>query len=76
MGVAGAQLIISAVTATASGDVADAAARSLTPGQFFLDINSVAPATKRANAAAVEFVDAIPRNPSGKILRRVLKARA
>ena len=25
---------------------------------------------------AVEFVDAIPRNPSGKILRRVLKARA
>jgi 3-hydroxyisobutyrate dehydrogenase-like beta-hydroxyacid dehydrogenase len=52
--VAGAQLIISAVTATASGEVANAAARSLTPGQFFLDINSVAPATKRANAAAVE----------------------
>jgi 3-hydroxyisobutyrate dehydrogenase-like beta-hydroxyacid dehydrogenase len=52
--VAGAQLVISAVTATASGEVAKAAARSLTPGQFFLDINSVAPATKRANAAAVE----------------------
>jgi acyl-coenzyme A synthetase/AMP-(fatty) acid ligase len=25
---------------------------------------------------AVEFIDAIPKNPSGKILRRVLKERA
>jgi 3-hydroxyisobutyrate dehydrogenase-like beta-hydroxyacid dehydrogenase len=52
--VEGAQLVISAVTATASGDVARAARRALRPGQFFLDINSVAPATKRANAALVE----------------------
>jgi 3-hydroxyisobutyrate dehydrogenase-like beta-hydroxyacid dehydrogenase len=52
--ITGKQLVISAVTATASGDVAAAAARSLAPGQFFLDINSVAPATKRANAATVE----------------------
>jgi 3-hydroxyisobutyrate dehydrogenase-like beta-hydroxyacid dehydrogenase len=50
----GAQIVISAVTAVASGDVAREAARSLRPGQFFLDINSVAPATKRANAAWVE----------------------
>lgn len=50
----GAELVISAVTASASGDVAKESARSLRPGQFFLDINSVAPATKRANAAAVE----------------------
>jgi 3-hydroxyisobutyrate dehydrogenase-like beta-hydroxyacid dehydrogenase len=49
-----AELIISAVTATASGYVAQACARSLDPAQFYLDINSVAPATKRANAAAVE----------------------
>jgi 3-hydroxyisobutyrate dehydrogenase-like beta-hydroxyacid dehydrogenase len=52
--VTGAELVISAVTATASGDVAQAAARDLKPGQFYLDINSVSPATKRANATAVE----------------------
>ncbi len=50
----GAELVISAVTASASGEVARESARILRPGQFFLDINSVAPATKRANAAAVE----------------------
>ena len=49
----GAELVISAVTASASGDVARESARTLRPGQFFLDINSVAPATKRANAAVV-----------------------
>jgi 3-hydroxyisobutyrate dehydrogenase-like beta-hydroxyacid dehydrogenase len=52
--VEGAELVISAVTAVASGDVAREAARSLLPGQFFLDMNSVAPATKRANAGLVE----------------------
>jgi 3-hydroxyisobutyrate dehydrogenase-like beta-hydroxyacid dehydrogenase len=50
----GAEVVVSAVTAAASGDVAKEAARHLRPGQFFLDINSVAPATKRANASAVE----------------------
>jgi 3-hydroxyisobutyrate dehydrogenase-like beta-hydroxyacid dehydrogenase len=52
--IADAELIISAVTATASTEVARAAARSLRPGQFFLDINSVSPATKRDNAVLVE----------------------
>jgi 3-hydroxyisobutyrate dehydrogenase-like beta-hydroxyacid dehydrogenase len=50
----GAQVVISAVTATAAFDVASAAGRYLRPGQFFLDINSVSPETKRADAAAVE----------------------
>jgi len=52
--VAGAQGVISAVTAAAAYDVAQEAGRHLGPGQFFLDINSVAPETKRADAAAVE----------------------
>ncbi|HSD74988.1 MAG TPA: DUF1932 domain-containing protein [Steroidobacteraceae bacterium] len=52
--VEGAQIVLSAVTATASGDVSQQAARTLRPGQFLLDINSVAPATKCANAALVE----------------------
>jgi len=51
---AGAQVVISAVTATSAFAVAEAAGRYLRPGQFFLDINSVAPETKRADAAAVE----------------------
>ena len=50
----GAQLVISAVTAASAADVARDAAGSLTTGQVFLDINSVSPATKRANAQAVE----------------------
>jgi 3-hydroxyisobutyrate dehydrogenase-like beta-hydroxyacid dehydrogenase len=50
---AGAQIVISAVTAAASRTVAEAAARLLTPEQFFLDLNSVSPETKRASAAAI-----------------------
>ena len=50
---AGAQVVISAVTAASAFDVAEAAGRYLEPGQFFLDINSVSPETKRADAAAV-----------------------
>jgi len=49
----GAQVVISAVTAASALAVAEAAGRYLRPGQFFLDINSVAPETKRADAAAV-----------------------
>ncbi len=49
----GARVVISAVTATAAIDVARAAATYLRPGQFFLDINSVSPETKRADAEAV-----------------------
>ncbi len=48
-----ADLVISAVTATSSRDVARDAAPSLRPGQVFLDINSVSPETKRGNARAV-----------------------
>ncbi len=39
----GAQVVISAVTASSAFAVAEAAARYLRPGQFFLDINSVSP---------------------------------
>ncbi len=49
-----ADLVISAVTASSSRDVASAAARWLRPGQVFLDVNSVSPETKRGNARAVE----------------------
>lgn len=49
----GADLVISAVTATAARDVARDAARWLRPGQVFLDINSVSPETKRGNARLV-----------------------
>jgi 3-hydroxyisobutyrate dehydrogenase-like beta-hydroxyacid dehydrogenase len=61
--VAGAELIISAVTASAAGQVAAAAGLVLRPGQIFLDINSVAPSAKRAQSKAVaasgaDFVEA------------------
>jgi len=49
-----ADLIISAVTAASSADAAAAAAPALRPGQIFLDINSVSPATKRSNAQQIE----------------------
>jgi len=51
--VAGASIVISAVTATSSSDVAAKAARVLRAGQVLLDINSVSPAKKLANAALV-----------------------
>jgi 3-hydroxyisobutyrate dehydrogenase-like beta-hydroxyacid dehydrogenase len=51
---AGADLVISAVTASSSVDVAGTAAAALRAGQVFLDINSVAPATKRECARLVE----------------------
>jgi 3-hydroxyisobutyrate dehydrogenase-like beta-hydroxyacid dehydrogenase len=51
---AGARIVISAVTAAAARTVAEQAASYLGPGQLFLDINSVSPEAKRANAAAVE----------------------
>ena len=52
--VAGAQVVISAVTASSSAAVAATAATSLRAGQVLLDINSVSPATKRSNAGLVE----------------------
>lgn len=52
--VKGTQLVISAVTASSSGDVASSAAQSLQPGQVFLDINSVSPAKKQTSCSTLE----------------------
>ncbi len=52
--IAGAQLVISAVTASSAEEVAVSAAAVLGRGQLLLDINSVSPATKLASACAVE----------------------
>lgn len=52
--VRGADLVMSAVTAAASVDVAETAAPHLTRGQVYLDINSVSPEAKRASARMVE----------------------
>jgi 3-hydroxyisobutyrate dehydrogenase len=52
--VAEAQLVISAVTAGSALDAARSVAAHLPPGAFFLDINSVAPGTKREAFALVE----------------------
>lgn len=49
-----AQLVISAVTATSSGDVASLAGKSMRSGQVFLDINSCSPAKKQASCKALE----------------------
>jgi 3-hydroxyisobutyrate dehydrogenase-like beta-hydroxyacid dehydrogenase len=52
--IAQADLIISAVTAVSSTQVAKDCSTSLNVGQIFLDINSVSPATKREQARLVE----------------------
>jgi 3-hydroxyisobutyrate dehydrogenase-like beta-hydroxyacid dehydrogenase len=52
--VARADLIISAVTASSSGDVAALAGKYLRAGQVFLDINSVSPGKKQSSCRAVE----------------------
>jgi len=56
--VAAAQVVISAVTAASSADVAAQAAAVLRAGQVLLDINSVSPAKKLSNAALVEAAGA------------------
>ena len=48
-----ARVVISAVTAAAALEVAQAAARHLRPGQIFLDVNSASPGTKKAAAGQV-----------------------
>ncbi|HEV7631905.1 MAG TPA: DUF1932 domain-containing protein [Steroidobacteraceae bacterium] len=50
----GAKLVVSAVTTTASRDVARDAAPYLAAGQIFLDLNSVSPETRRGNALLIE----------------------
>lgn len=52
--VAGAPFVLSLVTADQALAVARQAATSLTSGSFFLDMNSVAPGTKKLAAEAVE----------------------
>ncbi len=52
--VANAHLVISAVTASSSGDVAALGGRHLRAGQIFLDINSVSPGKKQSSCRAVE----------------------
>ncbi|WP_240475698.1 NAD(P)-dependent oxidoreductase [Herbaspirillum rhizosphaerae] len=49
--IADADVIISAVTASAAREVAVQTAASIRPGQFFLDINSVSPALKQESFA-------------------------
>lgn len=50
---AGADIIISAVTASEAVNVARDVARFIAPGQIFFDLNSAAPSTKRAAMAAL-----------------------
>ena len=55
---AASDLVISAVTASATLDVAREAAPLLRPGTVFLDLNSASPGTKQACAARVEAAGA------------------
>jgi 3-hydroxyisobutyrate dehydrogenase-like beta-hydroxyacid dehydrogenase len=48
------ELVISAVTASSSLEVARDASKILHSGQVFMDVNSVSPGTKRADAAHIE----------------------
>lgn len=56
--VAGAEIVISAVTASQAEPVALGAAAFLAAGQFYLDVNSAAPATKQAAARHVDAAGA------------------
>jgi 3-hydroxyisobutyrate dehydrogenase-like beta-hydroxyacid dehydrogenase len=56
--VAGADLVLSTVTAASSVAAAEAAAAHLARGQIFLDLNSVSPEAKRRSARAVETAGA------------------
>src|SRR5487761_2641895 len=51
---AGAQVAISAVTASSAFAVAEEAARHIRPGQFFVDLNSASPGTKQKSAQLVD----------------------
>lgn len=52
------QIVISAVTAANSFDVAREAAGSIRPGTYFLDLNSASPATKVRSAKLIEAASA------------------
>ena len=49
-----ADMVLAAVTASSALDAATAATGYIAPGQLYLDINSVAPSTKREAAARIE----------------------
>ena len=55
---AGAQSILSVVTADQALLAAEDTAQSIAPDALFFDMNSVAPGTKRAAAAAIEAAGA------------------
>jgi len=72
----GARVVISAVTASSALDVAGAAAGYLHQGQFFFDVNSASPVTKktsaeRVNAAHAKYVEGAVMQPVGGIGIRV-----
>lgn len=50
----GADIVISAVTAASTLDVAAHAGRAISAGQVFLDVNSASPSTKRLAAVEIE----------------------
>jgi 3-hydroxyisobutyrate dehydrogenase-like beta-hydroxyacid dehydrogenase len=50
----GAQVAISAVTASSTLAVAEEAARHIRPGQFFVDLNSASPTTKQKSAHLID----------------------
>jgi 3-hydroxyisobutyrate dehydrogenase-like beta-hydroxyacid dehydrogenase len=51
---AGAEVVISAVTASSTLAVAEAVVDHIAPGAFFLDLNSASPGTKQAAAACID----------------------
>ena len=64
----GAQLIISAVTAAQTENVAREAAAAIGPGSFFLDLNSASPSAKRRaadtiNGAGGRYIEAAVMSP-------------
>ncbi|MDH4611560.1 DUF1932 domain-containing protein [Pseudomonas sp. BN102] len=73
--VAGAPIVISAVTADQSLNAAEQVAPRLGPGQYYLDINSVAPSKKRRAAQLIEasgahFLDVAVMSPVHPKLHR------
>lgn len=72
----GARLILSLVTADEAPRAAHAAAECIAPGAVFCDMNSIAPDTKRANAALIEaagghYVDVAVMSPVRPALNNV-----
>lgn len=68
--VAGADVVISAVTASEALNAAESAAGSLEPGAFYVDVNSVSPETKEAVSRVIapsgaKFVEAVLMAPIG-----------